>query len=238
MSGELALIRAGRSHYEIVANGVFLTATYNRRSERALARLGLAAVDRAAGRSGLKVLVGGLGVGHTLAAVLSDPRAGKVVVCELEPKVLEWNRTYFRTSARALADPRVKAVVGDLFTHLRDVGRDYDLILADTDNGPDWLVRPENYALYTRRGAGIVYAALVPGGAATFWSAAATPWFEENLRAAGFAVSVVPSRRGVLPPDVIYVAAKPPAGPASPPGKGSGRHPETEAPAFREPGPG
>ncbi len=241
MAGELALVRAGRSNYEIVANGVFLMATYNRRSERAMARLGLAALaagapPRAAGATaaaearpartaapGARVLIGGLGVGYTLAAVLADARVGQAVVVELEPKVVEWNRRYFGVGRAALEDPRVSLVVGDFFAYLRDLaqrdrdpaglpGEAFDLILADTDNGPDWLVRPENYAIYGRRGLELAYAALAPGGAAAFWSAAESPTFVANLRAAGFEVSVrpVPARR-VLPPDVIYLGRKPPA---------------------------
>jgi len=222
VAGELALRRVGRAHYEIVANGVFLMATYNKRSERALARQALAAWPAATGApsttaapqppAALSVLVGGLGVGHTLAAVLADPRVAAVVVVELEPTVVEWNRRYFKPSQESLAAPRVDVVVGDFHAYVRDLAlarRRFDLILADTDNGPDWLIRPENHAIYGKRSLRAVYAALTPGGVAGFWSAARAPWFEANLAAAGFGVEVCPvASRRVLPPDVIYLGRK------------------------------
>ena len=226
VSGELALVRVGRGHYEMVANGVFLMATYNRRSERDLARSGLAALfegcDPGAGpapaAAGLRVLIGGLGVGQTLAATLADSRVGRVVVVELEPKVVEWNLRHFPGGRDALADRRVSVVVGDLFAFLRERagnGGPFDLLLLDTDNGPGWLVRPENRALYGRRGLAAAHAALRPGGVAAFWSAAEAPWFETGLARAGFAVTrrAVSARRTLptpraVPPDLIYLGRK------------------------------
>ncbi len=221
VSGELSLLKAGRSHFEIVANGVFLMATYNRRSEKALARL---ALDACPG-TGLRVLIGGLGVGHTLAAVLAGPRVASVTVVELEPKVIEWNRAYFRASGAALADPRARVVPGDFLGFLRDLalarlqadGRPkadgFHVIVADTDNGPDWLVRPENYAIYGRRGLALACAALEPGGVASFWSSAEAPWFARGLAAASFEVEVHRiAARGVVPPDVVYLGRKPAGG--------------------------
>jgi hypothetical protein len=235
VSGELALVSVGRTHYEIVANGLFLMATYNRRSERTLARLALDALPPA--RTRIRVLIGGLGVGHTLRATLPDPRVLAVTVVELEPRIIRWNRLHFKGSAEALADGRVTLVQEDFFALLRDTAASlpaasadnapsatpadgvhpaapadgvYEVILADTDNGPDWLVRPENHAIYGRRGLGAAFAVLAPGGVAAFWSSGPAEWFGERLTAAGFAVSAhaVPGRK-VIPPDVIYLGRKP-----------------------------
>jgi len=243
VSGELALVRVGRGHYEMVANGVFLMATYNRRSERDLARSGLAALFEgsvpgagpAPAAAVLRVLIGGLGVGQTLAATLADSRVGRVVVVELEPKVVEWNLRHFPGGRDALADRRVSVVVGDLFAFLRERagnsassggagessgaaanrGGPFDLLLLDTDNGPGWLVRPENRAIYGHRGLAAAHAALRPGGVAAFWSAAEAPWFETGLARAGFAVTrrAVSARRTLptpraVPPDLIYLGRK------------------------------
>src|SRR5512146_3031576 len=68
--------------YEIVLNGKLLMDTVERASEEALATIGL---SRCAATAGLRVAVGGLGFGFTLAAVLRDPRVGAVDVIELEP---------------------------------------------------------------------------------------------------------------------------------------------------------
>lgn len=220
VAGELALLRAGRRHLEIIVNGVFLASTYNRRSEQALAELALAACPSGS----LRVLVGGLGAGWTLARVLADPRVGRVTLVELEPAILEWNRRYFPVSAAALADPRVSVVVGDLFRYLRDLipsgagaeakssppaAGTFEIILCDIDNGPDWLVRPENHAVYSRRGLEFIRRALRPDGVAAFWSAGRAAWFTESLASAGFEVTVhAVTSRHVLPPDLIYLARR------------------------------
>jgi len=233
VSGELALVFVGRTHYEIVANGHFLMATYNRRSEQTLARLALEALPPVLDapppvRPRIRVLIGGLGVGHTLRATLRDPRVLAVTVVELEPRIIHWNRLHFKGSAKALADGRVTLVQEDFFAHLRDTAASlpgspavdvhpaspadgvYEVILADTDNGPDWLVRPENHAIYGRRGLGAAFAVLAPGGVVAFWSSGPAEWFGQRLTAAGFAVSAqaVPGRK-VIPPDVIYLGRKP-----------------------------
>ncbi|MCL6580137.1 MAG: spermidine synthase [Firmicutes bacterium] len=205
VSGELALVRVGRRGYEIVAAGVFLTATHCRRSERALGREALASV-----RELRRVLVGGLGVGHTLRAVLDDARVREVVVVELEPKVVEWAQAYLPAAARALADPRVRVTVGDLATYLRDAAAaSYDAILVDTDNGPGWLVREDNARLYGPDGLASAWDALAPGGAVAYWSAAPSETLPRDMARAGFEVRTVtvPWRAGNTP-DVIYIGLK------------------------------
>src|SRR3989442_10064528 len=71
-TGEWQLQRAG-SHFEILCNGVFLMASYNQDSDPALAALALRRVIR----EGLRVLVGGVGIGDTTQAALEDPRVGR-----------------------------------------------------------------------------------------------------------------------------------------------------------------
>src|SRR5438445_12650972 len=81
-TGEWQLQRTG-SHYEIICNGVFLMASYNRDSDRALAALALRRVPG----QGLRVLVGGLGVGYTAQAALEDPRVERLDVRSEERRV-------------------------------------------------------------------------------------------------------------------------------------------------------
>jgi spermidine synthase len=166
----------GAVHYEIICNGVFLMASYNRASGRALAAVALGAVRG----EGLQVLVGGLGVGHTVRAALDDPRVRRVEVVEVEPVVVAWHRAYLADQCgRPLDDPRTVVVEADL-AELPLRPRTYDAILLDTDNGPGWLVRDANAWLYSRDGVGHFRAALTPGGVLAYWSAAPSP----TLRAA------------------------------------------------------
>jgi spermidine synthase len=74
---------------------------------------------------------------------------------------------------------------------LRDSAAAFDLIALDTDNGPAWLVRDDNAALYEPRGLELVRRALRPGGVAVFWSPEHYPWFARRLEAPF--VRVIPS---------------------------------------------
>lgn len=164
-------------HYEIICNGVFLMASYNRDSDRQLARL---ALDRVSGDT-LDVLIGGLGIGYTLQAALEDPRVRRVDVVEVEPLVVEWHRRFFAPlCGRPLDDARTRVIVADLM----DVDltrRSYGAILLDTDNGPDWLVTPGNARIYGPEAIRRFLDALSPGGVLAFWSADRAPDFVQRV---------------------------------------------------------
>ena len=112
--GELAL-RAVGEHYEIISNGVFLMDTRNG------CRSGCSRGWRCATRpSRSRLLIGGLGVGFSLAEALRSDRLERVTVVEIEPKIVEWNRTCLAPfSGHALSDPRVEVVEDDLARWLR-----------------------------------------------------------------------------------------------------------------------
>ncbi|HXF81181.1 MAG TPA: hypothetical protein VNN19_00285 [bacterium] len=163
--------RAG--HYEIICNGVFLMASYNGEAERRLARDALA---RIGGQRGRRVLVGGLGIGYTLQAVLDDRRVVRCDVVEIEPLIVRWHRRYFAPlCGRPLDDPRVRLIVGDLAE--LPLGRQaYDAILLDTDNGPGWLARAENARLYEAEGLARLRRALAPDGRLAVWTPEGLLW--------------------------------------------------------------
>src|SRR5688572_17939820 len=76
--------------YLILANGKPLMSSRLHGSEEALATLGC---SRARTLEQPRVLVGGLGMGFTLRAVLDVlPSYAVVTVAELVPAVIEWNR--------------------------------------------------------------------------------------------------------------------------------------------------
>src|SRR5436189_1274784 len=116
-------------------------------SEKALAELACA---RLQGRPHPRLLVGGLGMGFTLAAALKTvgPDA-EVVVAELVPEVVSWNRTLIGEPAgHPLRDPRSRVYIGDVCNLIREESAGFDAILMDVDNGPEALVRRENDWLY------------------------------------------------------------------------------------------
>jgi spermidine synthase len=173
VTGELTLRRrvaAGvDAIYELIVNGVFLMDTAETSTERLLAD---AVLDRLAVPR--RILVGGLGLGVTLAELLTDVRVDRVDVVEIEPLLVRWLRSGLVPPVdAALADPRVHVTVADIRDVLRDVGiSTFDGVLLDVDNGPDFLVRAANAAVYRRASMRDVASALVPGGVLAVWSAA------------------------------------------------------------------
>lgn len=155
-------------------------------SEEALAEL----AANALGRPAASALVGGLGMGFTLRAALDRlPVGARVTVAELLPQVVEWNREHLAELAgRPLDDPRVRVFVGDVADEIRRQQAAYDLILLDTDNGPEGTSRDENEQLYSAAGLERARAALTPGGVLAIWSAFDSPTFSKRLQRAGFEV--------------------------------------------------
>ncbi len=189
---ELHLYRRG-GEFSIRLEGRELMNSRVHDSEEALGRL---ASERVADRPCARVLVGGLGMGFTLAAALSKlgPDA-EVVVSELVPKVVSWNRGALGELAKyPLRDPRVAVRAIDV-AKLLDVERDrYDAILLDVDNGPEALPHSGNHWLYERAGLAAALGALCSGGVLAVWSAGPNRAFTERLRAVGFEVEEIQVR--------------------------------------------
>jgi spermidine synthase len=167
-------------------------------SEKALAEL---ACERMGASDKPRILVGGLGMGFTLAAALAaaGPNA-EVVVAELVPEVVEWNRELMGQAAgHPLADPRTRVYVGDVADVIRQDEGAFDAILLDVDNGPEALIRRENTWLYTIGGLESTRRALRPQGVLAVWSAGPDQLFRARLKHAGFKVEekiVRPHRAG------------------------------------------
>lgn len=165
-TGEWQLQRRD-GHFEIICNGVFLMASYNRASDRALATLALGRISG----TGLRVLVGGLGIGFTAQAVLEDRRVKRLEIVEIEPRIVVWHRTYFAgMTGSPLDDARTHLVQADV-AHAPLAADAYDAILLDTDNGPGWLIRDANARLYSVDMSRHFLRALTPRGVVAYWSA-------------------------------------------------------------------
>ncbi|WP_431042259.1 spermidine synthase [Streptomyces sp. P1-3] len=214
--GEVVLRRRGAGPtltdppvYEIIANGCFLMDTSDGRSERLLVRAALDALP--ADRPAPVLLIGGLGVGFSLAEAAAEPRWGRITVVEREQAVIDWHRAgpLSAVSARALADPRTRIAHTDLIAHLHGAQAEYDALCLDIDNGPDWTVTEDNGGLYAPAGLAACAARLSPGGVLAVWSARPSSGFEDALRNAGFSgvrTEEIPVARGV--PDVVHLAVR------------------------------
>lgn len=162
-------------------------------SEAALAELACARLEE---RQSTRILIGGLGMGFTLAAALRGlgPDA-QVVVAELVPAVVRWNRGLLGDVAgHPLADSRASVYDGDVADLIREPPAPWDAILLDVDNGPVGLTRASNDQLYSSRGLESAFGALKPQGVLSVWSAAPNRAFARRLERAGFTVESIDLR--------------------------------------------
>ena len=170
------------------------------------------------------ILIGGLGMGFTLRAALDllPPRA-KIIVAELIPEIVDWNRgPLAHLAAHPLADPRVQIEIADVAHLLSSATRraqspsphkKFDAILLDVDNGPGAFTDSANAALYSAQGLAAAHASLNPGGTLAVWSgdAHADRNFEHRLRSANFTVHLEHARAHANnkgPRHTIYLAEK------------------------------
>lgn len=188
--GELHLYRRGDEFSIKIAGRGELMNSRVHGSEDALAEQACA---RLAGCLEPRLLIGGLGMGFTLAAALRHVGdTAQVVVAELAPAVVEWNRGPLGECAgHPLQDSRVSVHEGDVARVIQAGQQAYDAILLDVDNGPEGLVRSENDRLYGVNGLSAAYAALRPQGILAVWSAGPDQVFPQRLRKVGFGVEEV-----------------------------------------------
>ena len=169
---ELALLRRtgrGDDVLELVVDGVFAMDTEQTETERALAGLALEHLDG----DNLHVVVGGLGLGYTTAALLTDARVRRVDVVELHAPLVEWVRAGRVPAARGLLDdPRVHVTVADVADAVPQLPpASVDALLLDVDNGPGFLVHAGNTRVYTAPFLTAAARVLRSGGVLGVWSA-------------------------------------------------------------------
>ena len=179
-------------------------------SEDMLADFGctrLSSIDNA------RILIGGLGMGFTLSAALKIVGvSAEVVVAELVPAVVEWNRGALGECAgRPLDDSRTRVHSGDVAELIKKRAEIFDAILLDVDNGPEPMTHSDNAWLYSMGGLQRIYETLRPGGIVAVWSAKADQTFTSRLQKTGFDVELrtVRARPGKGSRHTIFVAQKP-----------------------------
>jgi spermidine synthase len=195
--GESLTLSVEHGEYVVRVRGETLMSARLSGSEQAMAKL---ALDAGALKGESRILVGGLGMGFTLRAVLDQAQAGaRIRVVELLADVVQWNRGPLASLARnPLDDPRVSVRVGDLLDYLAGCVADntagYDAILLDIDNGPEAFTVAGNDRLYRSAGLALLHGALRDDGVMIVWSAFRSTSFEKRLRQAGFAARTVTVR--------------------------------------------
>jgi spermidine synthase len=209
--------------FVIFAGGRHLMSSRTHASEDSLATFGCRHITAAHPHHPI-ILIGGLGMGFTLRAALDvlPPRA-TIIVAELIPEIVDWNRgPLAHLAANPLADPRVKIEIADVATLITRETPDartassqkFDAILLDVDNSPAAFTDSANAHLYSAQGLAAAHASLTPGGTFALWSATATEDrdFTHRLRSANFTVHIERTRAHANnkgPRHTIYLAYKP-----------------------------
>ena len=208
--GELRLSKRG-DDFSIRLTGVRgeLMNSRSHGSELALAELGCAHIQ---GAEKPKVLVGGLGMGFTLAAALKATSiSAQIVVAELVAEVIEWNKGPLGECAgRPLDDGRVQVHLGDVAECFKAQQATYDAILLDVDNGPEGFTQADNNDLYSIESLQAIQRTLRPGGVLAVWSVWHDPKFTLQLKKTGFKVKAesVRAHKGKGSRHTIYLARK------------------------------
>lgn len=182
----------------------------------AAATLAELAVSPWHGRDDVSVLVGGLGMGHLVRAVLDAPGAAvvRVDVVEASAAIRRWNQELFAHRS-TLADPRVAVHDGELTAFVRAPRQPplppdgWFALILDLDEHPAWYARTGNPFLYTDEGLDTLVAALRPGGVLALWTAQRDDALDRRLRARLQQVNRVgvPTDAGL---DYVYRGRRPP----------------------------
>jgi spermidine synthase len=180
--GEISLYQHDRDFIIRAGNRDLMTSRQHE-SELELGRLGC---SRLADNRNAVVLIGGLGMGYTLRAVLDSlsPKA-VCIVAELLPAVIQWNRDFLgELAGHPLRDPRVILEARDVRDVIGEAHCRFDSIILDVDNGPGAMTSEENHRLYSRGGIEACCRALHAKGRLAVWSASPDKRFERRLQQA------------------------------------------------------
>ena len=164
---------------ELIVNGAFAMDSAETGSERALGRIPFPF-------PGARVLLGGLGLGYT-ANELLDADVAILDVVEIEPALVAWARQRMTVGLGRIADdPRVRLTVSDIAAVLRRAdSAEWDAIVLDVDNGPDFLIHEQNAGLYSLGGLRSAYERLTPSGLLAIWCQGPSPALQATLSELG-----------------------------------------------------
>ena len=200
--GTLELRQRGEKDFLIMIGTQVLMNSLANRSEVVLGQLGCGHLKESAAP---RVLVGGLGMGFTLRAVLDTlPDSASVTVAELNPTVVEWCRGPLAAlTGNAVDDPRVVVEICDVAHRIRRTAVNggearFDAIILDLYRGPHAKTHHSDDPLYGSRAIDNMRAALKPCGVVAVWGENYDEAFDKRLRSAGFTVTTDRPGRGGL----------------------------------------
>ena len=161
--------------FEVKLGEAFLMSSLFHEVEEALADLGLAALEPGP----WNVVGGGLGLGYTAVAALSNPAVREMIVVDALEAVIEWHQRGIVPLGPVLhADARCRLVHGDFFALAASAngfdpeatGRRFHGILLDIDHSPRNLLHSRHASFYTVEGLHSLATHLEPQGVFALWS--------------------------------------------------------------------
>jgi spermidine synthase len=161
-----------REVFEVKLGDEYLMSSLFTKSERHLAKLGLAPLE-----GELDVVIGGLGLGYTAVEALKNKKVSSLLVIDLFQAVIDWHEGGLVPMGEMLsADARCELRQGDFFELARtgfdssQQGRRFDAVLLDIDHSPEHLLDSTNQSFYTTEGLESVREQIRPGGCFALWS--------------------------------------------------------------------
>jgi spermidine synthase len=213
--GILELRQRGERDFLIMIGSQVLMNSLANRSEVVLGQLGCRHLQ---GHTGPRVLVGGLGMGFTLRAVLDSlPATAQVFVAELNPVVHQWCRGPLASLTESAAtDSRVTVTIGDVAQLIRrsavQGGEErFDAIILDLYRGPHARTHHLDDPFYGSRAIDNARAALKPCGVLAVWGENYDEGFVKRLQSGGFTVTTERPGRGGLRHMVFLARLEPTA---------------------------
>ena len=164
--------------YEVKLGDEFLMSSLFPEAEIQLSKLGLHALKENGHTSELDIVVGGLGLGYTAAAVLEDDGVSALSVIDIMPAVIDWHQRELVPLGKTLcSDPRCKLQFGDFFELATNLepgfppdDKNVHGIFLDIDHSPSWWLNQENSRFYTPDALSKMRGKMVPGGVFGLWS--------------------------------------------------------------------
>lgn len=160
--------------FEVKLGDEYLMSSLFTVAEIELARLALARLDQSA----IDVVVGGLGLGYTAQAVLTDARVRELLVVDALEPVVDWHqRGLVPLGPELTGDPRCRFVLGDFFALNEGLGFDadspgrrFDALVVDIDHSPRHRLADLSDGFYGPAGTRRLLSHLRPGGVFALWS--------------------------------------------------------------------
>ncbi|MGB7325202.1 MAG: hypothetical protein WBD31_10055 [Rubripirellula sp.] len=175
---------------EVTLNHEFLMSSYNTDSEREISSRAILHH----GGSGLRALIGGLGLGYTAAEMLRHDQVESVEVVEFLQPVIDWmNGGLVPLSKTINRDERLIVTLGDVYGRLMGPPTTlFDVIVIDVDHSPDDTLGETEHPFYTAPGLAKAKQHLRPGGVLAVWSYAESSSFSSSLENTFTHVTVEP----------------------------------------------